>query len=157
MEGTYWHSSQIFVTHTLILLNLFIYFSNTKVETRNSPDLIYFQDAFGDLALFFCDPYGGTVIAVLWKPKAFIPVPFKVRPEPFLHCLLKCLSPGRKAFGTLCQEVGLVSLLTLTRGKILAFRSRKRGNLNSGSFAAVIKCGPDLLAGMFTSVLLYSC
>uniref|UniRef100_A0A3Q1AQ75 Nucleolar protein 6 n=1 Tax=Amphiprion ocellaris TaxID=80972 RepID=A0A3Q1AQ75_AMPOC len=37
------------------------------------------REAFGDLALFFCDPYGGTVIAVLWKPKAFSPVPFKVR------------------------------------------------------------------------------
>uniref|UniRef100_A0A4W6G8X9 Nucleolar protein 6 n=1 Tax=Lates calcarifer TaxID=8187 RepID=A0A4W6G8X9_LATCA len=35
------------------------------------------RDAFGDLALFFCDPYGGSVIAVLWKPKAFIPMPFK--------------------------------------------------------------------------------
>ncbi|XP_068616860.1 nucleolar protein 6 [Brachionichthys hirsutus] len=35
------------------------------------------RDAFGDLALFFCDPYGGTVIAVLWKPKAFVPIPFK--------------------------------------------------------------------------------
>ncbi|KAM3867565.1 nucleolar protein 6 [Diretmus argenteus] len=35
------------------------------------------REAFGDLALFFCDPYGGTVIAVLWKPKAFNPVPFK--------------------------------------------------------------------------------
>ncbi|XP_010903751.2 nucleolar protein 6 [Esox lucius] len=35
------------------------------------------RDAFGDLAVFFCDPYGGTVIAVLWKPKAFHPVPFK--------------------------------------------------------------------------------
>ncbi|RVE68306.1 hypothetical protein OJAV_G00090780 [Oryzias javanicus] len=35
------------------------------------------RDAFGDLALFFCDPYGGTVIAVLWKPKAFAPAPFK--------------------------------------------------------------------------------
>uniref|UniRef100_A0A8C9XK30 Nucleolar protein 6 n=1 Tax=Sander lucioperca TaxID=283035 RepID=A0A8C9XK30_SANLU len=35
------------------------------------------REAFGDLALFFCDPHGGTVIAVLWKPKAFIPVPFK--------------------------------------------------------------------------------
>ncbi|KAM3610678.1 uncharacterized protein V6R79_007135 [Siganus canaliculatus] len=35
------------------------------------------RDAFGDLALFFCDPYGGTVIAVLWKPKAFTPIPFK--------------------------------------------------------------------------------
>lgn len=40
--------------------------------------LIYCQDSFGDLALFFCDPYGGTVIAVLWNPKAFIPLPFKV-------------------------------------------------------------------------------
>lgn len=38
-----------------------------------------FQDAFGDLALFFCDPHGGMVIAVLWKPKAFVPIPFKVR------------------------------------------------------------------------------
>ncbi|KAK6306718.1 hypothetical protein J4Q44_G00236430 [Coregonus suidteri] len=35
------------------------------------------RDAFGVLALFFCDPYGGTVIAVLWKPKAFSPLPFK--------------------------------------------------------------------------------
>ncbi|KAF7651428.1 hypothetical protein LDENG_00111260 [Lucifuga dentata] len=35
------------------------------------------REVFEDLALFFCDPYGGTVIAVLWKPKAFIPVPFK--------------------------------------------------------------------------------
>ncbi|XP_008286956.1 nucleolar protein 6 [Stegastes partitus] len=35
------------------------------------------REAFGDLALFFCDPYGGTVITVLWKPKAFVPVPFK--------------------------------------------------------------------------------
>ncbi|XP_031592054.2 nucleolar protein 6 [Oreochromis aureus] len=35
------------------------------------------REAFGDLALFFCDPCGGTVITVLWKPKAFIPTPFK--------------------------------------------------------------------------------
>ncbi|XP_070820091.1 nucleolar protein 6 [Chaetodon trifascialis] len=35
------------------------------------------REAFGDLALFFCDPYGGTVIAVLWKPKAFTSIPFK--------------------------------------------------------------------------------
>lgn len=35
------------------------------------------RDAYGDLALFFNDPYGGTVIAVLWKPKAFQPQPFK--------------------------------------------------------------------------------
>lgn len=43
-----------------------------------------FQDAFGDLALFFCDPHGGTVIAVLWKPKAFVPIPFKVGPDQLL-------------------------------------------------------------------------
>ncbi|KAG5841083.1 hypothetical protein ANANG_G00195830 [Anguilla anguilla] len=35
------------------------------------------KDSFGELALFFCDPYGGTVIAVLWKPQAFAPLPFK--------------------------------------------------------------------------------
>lgn len=35
------------------------------------------RESFGDLALFFCDPLGGTVIAVLWKPKAFTPLPFK--------------------------------------------------------------------------------
>lgn len=35
------------------------------------------RDAFGDLALFFHDPFGGTVIAVLWKPNAFEPRPFK--------------------------------------------------------------------------------
>ncbi|XP_061622866.1 nucleolar protein 6 [Phyllopteryx taeniolatus] len=42
--------------------------------TKRAPTV---QDAFGDLALFFCDPYGGSVIAVLWKPKAFAPLPFK--------------------------------------------------------------------------------
>lgn len=46
--------------------------------------MVDFQDAFGDLALFFCDPHGGTVIAVLWKPKAFVPIPFKVRPDQLL-------------------------------------------------------------------------
>uniref|UniRef100_A0A4W4G174 Nucleolar protein 6 n=1 Tax=Electrophorus electricus TaxID=8005 RepID=A0A4W4G174_ELEEL len=35
------------------------------------------KDAFGDVALFFYDPHGGTVIAVLWKPKTFHPQPFK--------------------------------------------------------------------------------
>ncbi|TRY85695.1 hypothetical protein DNTS_013423 [Danionella cerebrum] len=35
------------------------------------------RDAFEDLALFFYDPFGGTVIAVLWKPNAFEPRPFK--------------------------------------------------------------------------------
>ncbi|CAG5922329.1 unnamed protein product [Menidia menidia] len=35
------------------------------------------REAFGDLALFFCDPYGGMVISVLWKPKAFAPAAFK--------------------------------------------------------------------------------
>ncbi|XP_057214658.1 nucleolar protein 6 isoform X2 [Triplophysa rosa] len=35
------------------------------------------REAFGDLALFFYDPFGGTVIAVLWKPKAFESQSFK--------------------------------------------------------------------------------
>lgn len=50
---------------------------------------VYFQESFGDLALFFCDPYGGTVIAVLWKPKAFIPTPFKVCPKSLISSVLK--------------------------------------------------------------------
>uniref|UniRef100_A0A1A7ZFU2 Nucleolar protein 6 n=1 Tax=Nothobranchius furzeri TaxID=105023 RepID=A0A1A7ZFU2_NOTFU len=40
--------------------------------------LMELREAFGDLALFFCDPYGGTVISVLWKPKTFVSAPFKV-------------------------------------------------------------------------------
>lgn len=53
---------------------------------------VNFQDAFGDLALFFCDPHGGTLIAVLWKPKAFVPIPFKVRLHllSFLVFLIGC-------------------------------------------------------------------
>uniref|UniRef100_A0A1A8LS99 Nucleolar protein 6 n=3 Tax=Nothobranchius TaxID=28779 RepID=A0A1A8LS99_9TELE len=39
--------------------------------------LMELREAFGDLALFFCDPYGGTVISVLWKPKTFVSAPFK--------------------------------------------------------------------------------
>ncbi|KAL2091865.1 hypothetical protein ACEWY4_011663 [Coilia grayii] len=35
------------------------------------------REAFGDMALFFHDPYGGTVIAVLWKPNTFPPLRFK--------------------------------------------------------------------------------
>lgn len=37
-----------------------------------------FQEAFGDLALFFYDQHGGEVIGVLWKPTSFQPQPFKV-------------------------------------------------------------------------------
>ena len=35
------------------------------------------QAAFSEFALFFHDKYGGTFIAVAWKPHAFIPQPFK--------------------------------------------------------------------------------
>ncbi|XP_051923336.1 nucleolar protein 6 [Hippocampus zosterae] len=55
--------------------------SGTKMPvTDYNPVALYLaelRDAFGDVALFFCDPYGGSVIAVLWKPKAFAPLPFK--------------------------------------------------------------------------------
>lgn len=43
------------------------------------------------MALFFCDPCGGTVIAVLWKPKAFIPAPFKVRAEKIQKLVCTCI------------------------------------------------------------------
>ncbi|KAM7295242.1 putative D-alanyl-D-alanine carboxypeptidase [Ixodes scapularis] len=36
------------------------------------------QETYGDLALFFYDRYGGNLVAVLWKPHAFQPLPFKV-------------------------------------------------------------------------------
>ncbi|XP_067840686.1 nucleolar protein 6 [Heptranchias perlo] len=35
------------------------------------------RSAFGEFALFFCDAHGGSLIAVLWKPQAFTPQPFK--------------------------------------------------------------------------------
>lgn len=63
----------------------------------------YLQDAFGDLALFFCDPYGGTVIAVLWKPKAFMPIPFKVRPKSLILSI-KMHKYRSKAFWFLFQK-----------------------------------------------------
>jgi U3 small nucleolar RNA-associated protein 22 len=36
------------------------------------------QENYGDFALFFHDIYGGSVIAVLWKPQALLPKDFKV-------------------------------------------------------------------------------
>uniref|UniRef100_A0A4W3I5E7 Nucleolar protein 6 n=1 Tax=Callorhinchus milii TaxID=7868 RepID=A0A4W3I5E7_CALMI len=35
------------------------------------------REAFGEMALFFYDPHGGSMIGVLFKPQAFIPQPFK--------------------------------------------------------------------------------
>lgn len=40
--------------------------------------LFSFQGAFSEFALFFYDKYGGTIIAVVWKPAAFEPQLFKV-------------------------------------------------------------------------------
>lgn len=40
--------------------------------------VILFQGAFSEFALFFYDKYGGTFIAAVWKPAAFVPQPFKV-------------------------------------------------------------------------------
>ena len=42
---------------------------------------LYFQEGFSEVALFFHDTHGGAYIAVLWKPKAFQPKPFKVCPK----------------------------------------------------------------------------
>ncbi|XP_078407472.1 nucleolar protein 6 [Cetorhinus maximus] len=35
------------------------------------------RSSFGEFALFFYDTHGGSLIAVLWKPQAFTPQPFK--------------------------------------------------------------------------------
>ncbi|XP_072050523.1 nucleolar protein 6-like [Amphiura filiformis] len=37
------------------------------------------QAAYGEMALFFHDMHGGDFVAVLWKPTAFKPQPFKVK------------------------------------------------------------------------------
>jgi hypothetical protein len=41
------------------------------------------QENYSDYALFFYDIYGGSVIAVLWKPQALLPKDFKVRKYTF--------------------------------------------------------------------------
>ena len=53
-------------THTLIHTLLLI------------TSLIITQEAFSEFAFFFYDQYGGSFIAVVWKPDAFAPQPFKV-------------------------------------------------------------------------------
>jgi len=40
--------------------------------------LLELRDAFEDIALFFSDLYGGSVIGVLWKPQALQEKPFKI-------------------------------------------------------------------------------
>ncbi|KAL8204174.1 UNVERIFIED_CONTAM: Nucleolar protein 6 [Gekko kuhli] len=44
---------------------------------RETPPLAGPEEAFGEVALFFYDKYGGEVIGVLWKPSGFEPQPFK--------------------------------------------------------------------------------
>jgi len=36
------------------------------------------DETFGDLAMFFYDQLGGDIVAVVWKPAAFLPCPFRV-------------------------------------------------------------------------------
>ena len=40
--------------------------------------MLVLQEAFDDIALFFHDGLGGSVIGVLWKPNVLKPEPFKV-------------------------------------------------------------------------------
>jgi U3 small nucleolar RNA-associated protein 22 len=40
--------------------------------------LIELESAFSEFCLFFYDKYGGTRIAVVWKPQAFVPQPFRI-------------------------------------------------------------------------------
>ena len=112
-------SLEIFVplTHTILgnfsLISVRKFYSHffftflliSRSRQANVPLFLFFfiysfksdlQDSFGDLALFFCDPYGGTVIAVLWKPKAFKPVPFKVSADAGLYP--QCVVEGAAHF-----------------------------------------------------------
>ena len=44
---------------------------------KNVKVLFYEQVAFAEFALFFYDKYGGSYIAVLWKPQAFLATRFQ--------------------------------------------------------------------------------
>lgn len=49
------------------------------IKPISSIDVIFtLQESFDDLALFFHDTFGGSLIAVLWKPQALVPHDFKV-------------------------------------------------------------------------------
>lgn len=41
-------------------------------------NLHFQQESYGDWALFFYDPYGGSTIGVVWKPGSQMPREFKV-------------------------------------------------------------------------------
>ena len=53
-----------------------VYF--TSLRRGNLKALFFLQRAFSEFCLFFYDKYGGRCIAVVWKPQAFVPQPFKV-------------------------------------------------------------------------------
>ena len=51
------------------------------------------QAAYGEMALFFHDVHGGDFIAVLWKPSAFKPQPFKVSQNSSIESIFPSLIP----------------------------------------------------------------
>jgi len=59
------------------------------------------QENYSDYALFFCDIYGGNVIAVLWKPSALMPKDFKVSKYHFSEVSMFSLQLSPKS----CVEV----------------------------------------------------
>lgn len=54
------------------------YKKSYMIMTVVSENTFFFQENYGDFALFFHDSYGGNTIAVLWKPSVHEQEEFKV-------------------------------------------------------------------------------
>lgn len=70
----YAHTVSVKLTHKPLLPVV-----DLDVVTRYVQTL---REAYDEFALFFYDHYGGNYVAVLWKPRAFEPQPFKVSALP---------------------------------------------------------------------------
>ena len=64
-----------YTVHTFSCICIYMYI----VCVLSLFDIAIRQSAFSEFCLFFYDKYGGRYIAVVWKPQAFTPQPFRVR------------------------------------------------------------------------------
>lgn len=68
-------------------------YANLRLSPYAVPTLVSaLRDAYGELALFFYDVHGGDVIAVKWRPAAFLPQAF--RPDTARSRLLVVRGPA---------------------------------------------------------------
>ena len=69
---------EVSLTRCFICISASLYHYCNK-HFRCRANCCSFQRAYSEFCLFFYDKYGGRCIAVVWKPQAFSPQPFKVR------------------------------------------------------------------------------